>query len=210
MSRFRKRHHHQTQPTTRAQWAAKLGEVARTTTDQMLREHGLVQPPTVHMLAEDMDQPYVGFITSRPYYRGSDAEQAITTLGLLPSVLPATALVVTWEHLDMCASVQLTTRDQPSLAVLDTPLAGDRPGYAPEHTLTWHRFDMHPGPANRDGAPTVRPTWHPPTTVANPPLPLPICCLLNWWRKSEQRDLKQTLLQLEQAGYRVRFAELTG
>ena len=89
----------------------------------MLREHGLVQPPTVHMLAEDMDQPYVGFITSRPYYRGSDAEQAITTLGLLPSVLPATALVVTWEHLDMCASVQLTTRDQPSLAVLDTPLA---------------------------------------------------------------------------------------
>ena len=55
----------------------------RNGTDAQLRANGGVMPPTVYILAEDLDQPYVGYLTCRPFYRGADASRATAKLVLV-------------------------------------------------------------------------------------------------------------------------------
>jgi hypothetical protein len=52
-----------------------------------LRQTGFYPRPQVHMFAENIESPYIGYIVCRPFCRGDDAVTAITGLGLLPSVM---------------------------------------------------------------------------------------------------------------------------
>jgi hypothetical protein len=45
----------------------------------------------VHMFMDDLDPPYVGYVSCCPFYRGADAVQAIARLGT-PSPGPCTPL----------------------------------------------------------------------------------------------------------------------
>jgi len=96
--------------------------------DHLLRTAGFCPPPSAHILAEGTDQPYVGFISCRPFYRGADAAAAITDLGPLPSVLAATRLVVNWEDCDLRTALQVPGDTFPTAIVT---LDADRT----DHTL---------------------------------------------------------------------------
>ncbi|MFI8528271.1 hypothetical protein ACIGB8_27690 [Promicromonospora sukumoe] len=171
-------------------------------TDNLLRTTGFCPPPSVHILAEDTDQPYVGFISCRPYYRGADAAAAITGLGLLPSVLAATRLVVTWEDHDLRTALQVPGDTFPTAIVT---LEADQNN----HTLLWHAFDAQPGPLSEAGVPTVQPHWQQSVRYANPPLLEPIAALLDLWRQARRDDVEQTASGLQQAGYTIRWANPT-
>jgi hypothetical protein len=208
MSRISNRQ--QGQPRTRAEWVTGLAEAARDATDQMLRDHGLVQAPTVHMLVEGMTPPYFGFVTSRPFRRGSDADLAITGLGLLPAVLGATSVVVTWEHADLCAALNLCGdyRFLGAVVVLDVSLVEDPcGGEASGHTVTWYPFDLLPGPASRESALGGRLRWYPSEQHRDAPLPVPIKRLLELWRSPQDHDLAAVVAELGQWGYRIRWAQ---
>lgn len=195
---------------TPAEWVTWLRQMVRDTTEQMLRDHGLVQPPVVHMFVEGATPPYLGFITSRPFRRGSDAEMAIAALGLLPSVVKATTVVITWEHADLCTALNVPgDRGFPTaLAVLEASLDAERFGdTAPRHTVSWYPFDLQLGPLNRDGVPTGIPRWHQVEHYPDAVLPAPIMQLLELWRALQDHDLEATVAELRQWGYRIRWAE---
>jgi hypothetical protein len=129
---------------------AALAESTMSTTEALLREAGAVEPPTVHMLAEDLDQPYVGYVECRPFYRGADAEAAIADLALVPSVLAPTRLVVTWKDADLGAALGVPGVHPNAVVVLEASLDGD-------HTMVRYPFDLDSGPAV---APAVaQPRW---------------------------------------------------
>lgn len=90
-----------------AGWVDRLDEVAVETAESMLHVGGILPPPTVHILAADLEPPYVGCLTCRPFYRGEDAWAAVAALGVLPSALGASRLVLTWEHADLCTALEL-------------------------------------------------------------------------------------------------------
>jgi hypothetical protein len=58
------------------------------------------------MFAEDMAQPYIGFVTCRQFYRGEDAVNAIGDLGMLPAVMKMTRLIIPWESSDLATALQ--------------------------------------------------------------------------------------------------------
>ncbi|MGH3566422.1 MAG: hypothetical protein ACRDRH_10385 [Pseudonocardia sp.] len=99
---------------------------------------GWVCPPTVHVLCKHLPQPCLGSVATRPFRRGADAGSAVAALGLLPSVVPATRLVVVWEYSDLCSALDLPGwrdgRYPLGLVVLDADLA--------EHVVRWHPFRM--------------------------------------------------------------------
>jgi hypothetical protein len=164
-------------------------------TDQQLRATGSVLPPTVHILAEDMAQPYVGYLTCRPFHRGRDAEDALADMGALPAAMEATGLVIAWEHQDLMAALD-RPGDHPNAVVLvDAGLGG-------EHTLIWNPFTVD---FNRRGvARTVE--WGEPASHPDASLPEALIMLLTVWRKAAPPDLAATVQQLESAGYRMRWA----
>ncbi len=49
--------------------------------DTSLHAGGFVPAPQVHMLIDAWDQPYVGYVRTRPYRQGVDAVRAIARLG---------------------------------------------------------------------------------------------------------------------------------
>lgn len=164
--------------------------------DQLMRRTGFCPPPSVHLLAEDMAQPHIGFITCRPFRRGDDAAAAITRLGLLPSVLKATRLVVTWEDCDLRTALQIPGDVFPTAIVtLEASLT--------EHTLTWHPFDVLLGPPSTFGVPTVIPQWQPVMVSTASTLLPPVAGLLDLWRQAQRHDIEQTARDLEQGGYRI-------
>jgi len=170
--------------------------------DHLLRTTGFCPPPSVHILAEDIDQPYVGFVSCRPFYRGADAAAAITDLGLLPSVLAATRLVVTWEDCDLRTALQVPGDTFPTAIV---PLEADRT----DHTLFWHPFDAQPGPRSEVGVPTLQPHWHQSVRYTNPQLLEPVAALLGLWRQVQRDDVERTASDLQRAGYTIRWANRT-
>ncbi|MEE1739826.1 hypothetical protein [Streptomyces sp. BE147] len=164
--------------------------------DTLLRDHGMCLPPQVHMVAEDMDKPYVGFVSCRPFYRGADAVTAITDLGQFPSVLMATHLLVAWEDCDMRTALELPgDHFATGIALLDADFE--------QHTLRWHPYDIEWGPAGESGAPTVIPHWGTPAHYENPPLLAPFQALLDTWRELRNDDIQQTAVRLQQAGYEL-------
>jgi hypothetical protein len=168
--------------------------------EQQLRETGGCGPPTAYVLSRHLAHPYIGSISTRPFYRGRDGAAAVTALGLLPSVLCATRLIVVWEYADLCRALELPGGDFPTaLVVLDASLD--------DQVLRWHPFTAHPGPLGLEGLPTVRPEWLPSEQFLDAPLPAPVVELLALWRAWRSGDVDQTARELERAGFRVRWAQ---
>jgi hypothetical protein len=169
--------------------------------EQLLREVALCPPPTVHILSRHMAPPYLGYVSSRPFYRGMDAAHAVRELGLLPSLLCATQLVVVWEYADLCTAIDLPNdRGFPTaIVVLDANLD--------DHVLRWHPFEMRVGPIGSTGLPTVVPEWGSPSQIPGAPLPLPVVDLLARWREWRPGDVGAAIAELEAAGYRIWWAQ---
>ncbi|MDT7708087.1 MAG: hypothetical protein QOG20_3694 [Pseudonocardiales bacterium] len=154
----------------RSGWLTELvDDVERSSaekTDHFMRLGGMASPPTTHLLSKHARQAYLGCVSIRPFYRGTDAAAAVTTLGLLPSVATATHLVVVWEYAALNVALQSAGDPFPSgLVVLDASLDG--------HTVRWNPFLMHVGPGRGDGLTTVLPEWGTPVHYPDGWLPDP-------------------------------------
>jgi hypothetical protein len=153
---------------------------------------------------DGFDPPLLVRVGCRPFYHGGDAEQAIAILGLLPSALGASRLVLSWEHADLCAALELPAADTvPSgVMVIDaTPYS---------HLLRWHPMTFREGPPTAAGdRATAIPTWGEPDYAPNAALPAPIGRLLAVWRTPRdwpEDELIHTLVAMERAGYEMRWA----
>ncbi|WP_300008267.1 hypothetical protein [Pseudonocardia sp.] len=152
---------------------------------------GAVPPPAVHLLHKHLRQPYVGSVAARPFRRGADAAAAVTALGLLPSVVLATRVVVVWEYSDLCAALDLPGGPFPlGLVVLDADLV--------DHVVRWHPFQLRGDP--------VRPKWGPVVRHPGAQLPAPVAELLALWRELRRQDIAETRAELEGAGFAVTWA----
>jgi hypothetical protein len=164
----------------------------------------MLQPPTVHLLPEGLDPPYVGYLTCRPFYRGRDAALAIALLGLLPAALAATRLVVTWENEDLCTALELPRSSgfPNAVIVVDAHRHG--------HTLRWHPARLRINAPGRAGPPTVTPEWGPVHRDRDVELPGPVAELLEVWRSPRswsEVELVGLYARLETAGYRMRWIQ---
>jgi hypothetical protein len=159
---------------------------------------GFVPEPQVHMAIDDWDQPYVGYVISRPYRRGSDAVDAILGLGSAPAAIVATRVFVVWEWADLCASLDGPGDYPNGLGILAATPSG--------YTLHWHPLTMHIGPPQESGLPTVRAEWGTPARVANAELPAVIRGVLDRWR-SLDGEPSTVFADLARAGYRVQIVD---
>ncbi|MFD0316248.1 hypothetical protein [Streptomyces flavalbus] len=164
------------------------------TGEELMREHGACLRPQVHILAEDMDQPYVGFITCRPFYRGADAATALTGLGLFPSVLMATRLLVAWDDRDLRTGLEMPGEPYDrGLVILDATFE--------DHTLHWHPYDYEVLGDTDYGTTRIKPLWNPPAHYRDVPLLPPISDLLALWKEFRRDDIQETAIELQRAGY---------
>jgi len=169
---------------------------ARHGTDAQLRAGGGVMAPTVHILVEDLDQPYVGYLTCRAFYRGADASRAIAELGELPSVLAATRLVVIYEAQDLMVALEGPVEpDGPALVVLDATFE--------RHTVRRYPLRLRSGGWLRRGPVAVG--WGPVVVQRAPAVPFALARLLMAWRELRSGDLDETVLRLERAGHRMHW-----
>lgn len=176
----------------------ELPRLLAETSKETLYATGAVPRPQVHLLAEDMDQPYLGYVVSRPFYRGDDVAVAIGDMGTLASVLKTTRLVIMWEDLDLRTALEesgLTTTM--SMMVLEVPFEG--------HTLHRHPFEPVKTGQVVDGVPTIRLEWGEPQRHENAPLPHPIARLLDMWREFPDGDIEETVTRFQKAGYELNW-----
>lgn len=101
-------------PTARAQHIVdSIAEATRLGTDTVLRDVGaLLMPPQVHLLVEHEEEPYVGYVNCRPFYRGNDVVRAMAMMGVAGSLTGASRLVVVWKHRDLCTALELPGRSR--------------------------------------------------------------------------------------------------
>lgn len=158
-------------------------------------------PPTMHVISALPDAPYVGYVVSRPFTDGEDAARAIAGMGVLPAVMRARRLVLTWEHHDLCRAVEPPTRAQPAVVVVDAGLDG--------HEVRWHPFSMQLGPCSEPIAPTVvGPDWRGPHRDPGGWLPDPVTRLLATWRAGgDPARLPEVYETMQQVGYTVRWVD---
>lgn len=186
-----------------SRWVDQLDDTAVHVVDQMLREVGMVQPPTLHFLREGLDPPYLGYLTCRQFYRGEDAAQAVRAMGLVGSMLGASRLVVTWENADLCTALELPGAEevQTGVVVVDADRAG--------HVLRWHPLVLRVGTPNSVGAPTARAEWGRAVTYPRDvELPAPVSDLLWAWRAERvwsEGEFLAALGGMEQGGYSMRW-----
>jgi hypothetical protein len=159
-----------------------------------IQETGQCPRPQVHILAEDRPAPYqyIGYIISRRFYRGADAATAIASLGRLPSALAATRLFVVWEEVDLRTALEMPIqRPVHGLSVVDVRADGN--------TMLWL-----PVGAVQVGSEIVV-DWGKPARHENVTLPSPVEDLIKVWREPPD-DLERTVLDLQEAGYRIRWS----
>jgi hypothetical protein len=157
--------------------------------DELLRLGIEPTPPTVHMLCGGLAQPYVGHVVCRPFAAGRDAAAAVQLLGLLPSVLAATHLVIVWEYAALRDALEPDGGPAPTgLVVLEASLAS--------HVVRWYPNERRVGGV----------AWGEPARFADAELPVPVEYLLRSWRRLVPDDVAATADTLERAGYRVRWA----
>jgi len=121
----------------------------------MLRAGGGVPVPTVHVLVEGLDPPYVGKLACRQFYRGRDAHAAVAVMGLFGSMLGASRLVLTYEHADMARAWEAPGAEDAPAGVVVVDAAWDlREG----HTIRWHPARLTGGADIEAGGPVVVPS----------------------------------------------------
>lgn len=164
---------------------------------------GVAPRPQVHILDDALEQPYVGYVVCRRYYRGQDAAAAISHLGRIAAAMCASQLVVVWEESDLRSSILGGDPDDHphGLAVLDAPfLLGSA------HTLDWHPFQW----CTSDGTPVyfTNPAlglqWGQASRHPGAPLPDPVPALLMSWRAPAPfgpDDVEHTISEAVSAGY---------
>lgn len=186
------------------EWAKSIDELAVAVADATLRELGMVQPPVVHILAEGSRPPYLGYLTCRPFFRGTDAAAAVAALGVLPSALGASRLMITWEHADLCTALEAPGAGsvRPGVVVVDA----DRIG----HVLRWHPMGLRAGGSSELGSAAVLPEWGPAQSFAAGALPGPVGDLLSVWRSPRNwtdTEITHVCDNLEAAGYQMRWLD---
>ena len=179
-----------------------IEDAARHGIEAQLRADGGVMPPTVFIVVEDFDQPFVGQLSCRRFYPGADAAAAVMTMGVLPAVMAATRLVVVWEAQDLNVALEAPVDpDGSALCVLDAPLAD--PSVLRRHPMRLRH--VHPGRSM-----AVVPEWGTPDRLHSPVLPGPIEQLLYVWREgwelSTGEVVNDVTIRLETAGYRMAWA----
>lgn len=161
---------------------------------------GAVPRPQVHMFAEDLPHPYIGFMICRRFYRGHDAATAIGDLGLLPSVMKMTRLMILWENSDLAIALEQDKGPFPmGLMLVDAGLS--------QHTLYQHLFEPVPTGQIVDGTPALRLEWETPRRSEGARLPEPITRLLWTWRELHEDDIQQTAIALQRSGYELNWVE---
>jgi hypothetical protein len=104
--------------------AEQVRSVLLNAADSMFRKGGFCPVPQIHVLAEDMEQPYLGHIHTRPYYQGQDAAKAISELGMFPTALGATRVLAVWDNLDIYGGAEVIPIDTVALFQLGNPEPG--------------------------------------------------------------------------------------
>jgi hypothetical protein len=157
---------------------------------------GAVPRPQVHMFAEYTPNKYIGYMVCRRFYRGHDAATAIGDLGVLPSVMKMTRLMILWESGDLATALDRSEGPFPmGLMLVDATLK--------RHTLHQHPFDAVPTGQVVDGVPAVRLEWETPRRSEGARLPDPIARLLRTWREPRDDDPMKTQIAFEQSGYEL-------
>lgn len=194
-----------------ARWVDQLDDMAVETTDAMLRAGGGVQAPTVRVLIDGLQPAFVGQLGCRPFYRGSDAHEAVAVMGLFGSMLDASRLLISYEHSDMVLGWQDPDAEDAPTGVVVVDAARD-PRRDPDggHTIRWHpvRYTMR---TDHEGRPvSILPTWGPPARYPGGRLPAPVAELLAVWREPRSwadEEFLRVLVGWEQTGYTMRWIE---
>lgn len=163
---------------------------------------GGLMSPSAHLLDEQRHQPYLGYVSCRPFYRGEDVMRAFGGLGWAAALTGVSRLVVMWEHQDLCVALQQPRAvEAPSAQVaVDAHRGGG-------HVLRWYPYQLRTGPDHRDDWPSVVPVWGEAAWHRDVTLPTPVAELLRVWREAPDvgpaREVE--LAELEQGGYRMRW-----
>jgi hypothetical protein len=172
------------------------------TSGALMKKTGMCPHPQVHILCEDLDRMYLGYVSCRRFFPGADAAEAVTALGLLPSVLKATRLLVLWEDCDLRRALEMPrTAAEKGICVLDARTTG--------HTLHWHPFDAEAGYEGPAGLPTAIPHWRAPAQHEEARLLPPIAGMLAEWREFRTDDLQETAIGLQKKGYTLNWANFS-
>lgn len=178
--------------------AEKVIQITFDATENLLRSHGAVPPPSAHLFMEEYDQPYVGWITTRPFRYGADAAAAIARLGLLPSVLLANRVVLVWEHADLLTGLTEPGQNYPhAMVAVEATFT--------THTMTWRPFTVKFGPTSPNtGLPVCYPTFAKAQLLSAPALPHPVSDAIATWRALRMdADMDATFAALQAEGYRI-------
>jgi tetratricopeptide (TPR) repeat protein len=155
-----------------------------------LRETATVPQPQVHLFTGDPGPAYAGCVVAREFDRGDDAAWAIRGLGYPPSTLPASRVLIVWEHADLLISLNARQPlEKRALAFLDATIN--------DYSVTWYPFEVLAGSDSTAG---VR--WGEPHTADRPALPRPIIEVLDIWREFLPDDFAATVGDLEEGGYK--------
>lgn len=146
--------------------------------------------PQVHLFTGETSPSYAGCVITRDFDRGDDAAWAIRGLGYPPSTLPASRVLMVWEHADLLISLNAPGPvKQRALVFLDATLS--------DYSVTWYPFEVPAGP---DSPAAVR--WSEPHTADRPALPQPIIDVLDIWQELLPEDFTATMYEMEQGGYK--------
>jgi hypothetical protein len=171
----------------------------RDTVEAALQEGGFVSRPQLHMLMDDWDQPYVGYVGTRSYYQGADAANAITRLADAPAAIAATRVVLVWEAADLHVSLYGPGEFANGLVVVVASLVGG-------HTLRSHPFALHVAGLDAFGRLIVEPEWGRSSTLRDALLPQVMTGVLDRWR-SLDGDPDTVFAGLLADGFDVRLAQ---
>ena len=185
-----------------------IAEATRLGTDAALRAGGALMSPQVHVLVEHVEEPYFGYLSCRPFYRGGDVVDAMGVMGVIGSLLGASRLLVVWEHQDLCTALELPGAESEPYGqvVVDAERDGG-------HVLRWRPFRLHIGQPTSVGLPSVVPEWGDPALHPDVKLPTPVEALLAVWREPRawtSAERADALAYLEESGYRMRWVSRFG
>ena len=166
--------------------------------DNAMHAGGFVPQPQMHMLIDRWQQPYVGYVLTRPYRQGLDAVKAIMRLADAAAAVRATRVVLAWEDADLRTSLHGPGDYPNGIAIVVASVGG-------EHSLRWHPVVLDVGSRGESGLPSVRPDWGVPVTVDGATLPPVMAAVLNTWRALEG-DPRAVFAELIAGGYPVQAA----
>ena len=185
-----------------------------------LTGQGFVLPPTVYLMSKYAHPPLLGTVTTRPFYRGADAAEAVARLGVLPAAAKALRLlvVVVWENADLCAALNRPGWQDgryPCGVVAVDAHRDERIG----HTVRWQPFSVTAvDPVTRpdqigltaQGWPVAL-AWGTPQQYRNGRLPAEIAELLAVWRRPRPKDEVEALrAELTATGFVVTWKQPVG